>query len=172
MYKLEALFGEDDEQVLRVHDESYYIEGEIDEWLVISVPETTRIEEVQAFKKGLEQGTRRPVLVVTHNISFMRARKLTPNEAADVIRRAENDIISEEEAKSRLEEERRKIISQNDSGDGSGPRSDQHGGSSSGVDGEDNPSGESPDGADQADTGEDSQEVEDEGLDGRPKADV
>ncbi len=98
---------------------SHFIEGEVDQWLVVSVPETTRVDTADKIKNNLQAALNRPVLVITHNVQFMRTVKLSPKAAAAVIKRAEDRAISEvqvhdieeEEAAARLKEERARLVS-------------------------------------------------------------
>jgi len=92
VYRVEKLFREKDSEELRLNEEVHYIEGEIDDWLVASVPETTSAASAKMTQDRIQAATNRPVLIITHNIEFMRAVKLTPAEAAKVIGRAEKDI--------------------------------------------------------------------------------
>jgi len=70
--------------------EECFIEGELDGWLVVSVPETTSLRTSQRMKDVLQLKMRKPVMIITHNTAFMKAIRLKPNEAAKVIKHGED----------------------------------------------------------------------------------
>jgi len=72
---------------------SYYVEGEIEHCIVVSVPETTSNRAVNALQAQLEAQFKRTVLVFTHNIQLLKVEKLTAAEANEVIRQAEDGAV-------------------------------------------------------------------------------
>lgn len=168
VYRVESLFGEEDSQTLRIDGEVHHIEGEIDSWLVHSVPETTSDRAAAEIKNLLQLATNRPVLIITHNTQFMRAVKLSASEAAKVIKRAEDAI---QEALTEQEEADVTPDVRINPSDGGGSGSDESGDSNSGTEpalGEAT-SEVSADVGDTGDTGEETQEDEEEGELGRPE---
>lgn len=177
MFRVEALFGESDKQLVRLDDGSeHYIEGELDGWLIVSVPETTSPNAANRVKQALETATNRPVLIVTHNIHFLKLGRLSATEAGRVIRTAEGNLIALKEAQyaqeedleesaaaARIAEERARLIS----GDGDRSGSDLDGAGDFGSDVDRQASGEhDPDDPDPRDSGEAEEGSEDEGEHG------
>jgi len=73
--------------------------------VVLSVPETTSRASCDRLRDAAVKELRKPVLVVTHNVEFLRATKLSTAEAARVIKQAETqtaaaDAQAEAQAKS------------------------------------------------------------------------
>lgn len=97
IYKLEPLFGNAEKDELTVNDTSFYIDGRLGEFLIVSVPVTTTRASALALEGELKKVTKRPVLVVTHNMSFLRATLLTSKEKA-ALAKTIAEATSEEEA--------------------------------------------------------------------------
>lgn len=96
VYRVEHLFqprDSDDAQfsIGQVH----HIEGELDDRLIVSVPEITSEAAAAKLQGRLEADYNQPVMVVTHNISLMRAVRLPPKQAAEIIKNAEDAIQRE-----------------------------------------------------------------------------
>ena len=99
LHRVEHLFPDpDNRETLLIDGEEHYIEGEIDSYVVVSVPETTTEGAANIVKAKIQAATNRPVLVVTHNIEFMRLRELDHKETALRIKEAEDAAIKHEEA--------------------------------------------------------------------------
>jgi len=96
LYRVESLFSVDNGQVIKIDDVEHHIEGEIDGWLVASVPEITTHGAAEMIKRQLEKATGRPVLLISHNIELMRIVKLTASEAAKAIKYAEDKAMSDD----------------------------------------------------------------------------
>jgi hypothetical protein len=92
IYKMTSYFQDSPDGPLRVAEVDHYIEGFIGDYLIISVPETTSINAMERIKAQLQAKLECPILVCSHNMEFMKVQKLTPQEAARVIKRAESDV--------------------------------------------------------------------------------
>lgn len=84
IYKLETLFHDAEKQVLKTENSTHYIDGRLGEYLIVSVPETTSRASAIDLEGVLTKIAGKPVLVVTHNIEFMRATLLTARERAEL----------------------------------------------------------------------------------------
>lgn len=92
LYKLVSIFREESADTLVVDDTEHYIEGELEDRIIISVPEATSQATVEKIQEVATQAFNgRPVLVVTHNVEFMRPDRLSRKEAAEVIKKVEAD---------------------------------------------------------------------------------
>lgn len=69
--------------------EDYSVQGELDDYIIVSVPTTTSQNAAESLRKRLTEAVQRPVILVTHNIHFLRARKMSSAEARKTIKRAE-----------------------------------------------------------------------------------
>lgn len=87
MYRVEHLLA-DHAQV--EGQDSCFVEGELDHWLVVSVPVTTSRRTQDEIKNVLQTRMNKPVMIISHNTSFMRAVRLSPKEAAKVIKDGED----------------------------------------------------------------------------------
>lgn len=87
-YQCLPLFGDKPEERL-IAGRPMLVEGDLDGYLVLSVPESTTVAGAQRLQQDLEAELGRKVLLVTHNLQFMRMVRLSPSEAAAVIRRIE-----------------------------------------------------------------------------------
>lgn len=67
-----------------------YVEGELDAWIVVSVPSTTTQATMDKMKETLQYNMNKPVLIVSHNTSFMKAVRLSPSETAKHIKLGED----------------------------------------------------------------------------------
>lgn len=96
IYKLEPLFRDPDKKTLVVEDATHYIEGRVGEHLVVSVPETTTRASAMELESAFAELAKKPVLVVTHNITFLRATLLTSKEELELVEIFEKTVGSEE----------------------------------------------------------------------------
>jgi hypothetical protein len=87
---LEPLTEEEMESAVAVQAEKHHIEGKLEDYIVVSVPETTSYEMAEDIKNRVMAVVKRPVCVISHNVSVLRAVKLTPKEAAEVIKKGED----------------------------------------------------------------------------------
>jgi hypothetical protein len=71
-------------------EESALIEAGIRDHVVVSVPHTTSQQSVEELVTRLGDTLGKPVIFVTHNVQFLRVRKLTGSEAAKVTKRAQH----------------------------------------------------------------------------------
>jgi cobalamin biosynthesis Mg chelatase CobN len=130
VYKLESLFVASGGQELLIDDRPYYLEGELENRVILSVPEDTSRAAVERIQKSAQALLGKPCLVTTHNVEFMRVRKLSAAEAAQVIKRGEEQTAA---ALKRLEAEvaaeTNTKVENTDATmrDGSGPRDGVHG---------------------------------------------
>ena len=173
VYRVESLYGASDHQLLKLEGEEHFLEGEIDQWLIISVPETIRVEVAAQYKQQLQIATGRPVMIITHNVQFVKLNRLSPSEAAKVIKRAEDNAfedIEEAEAAARIKEERAKLVSGDGSGSGDSVDGDRDSGNPE-LDSDDGDGQEAAAGIDASDSGEGTQEDEDPSERGRPEKD-
>lgn len=65
----------------------YVVEGSLADFVVVSVPETVSASVAREIVEQLQTQMKKPVMVITHNVMFMRARRLTRREMADVQQR-------------------------------------------------------------------------------------
>ena len=79
--------GDQDDKLQRAPD--HYLEGTVQGSLVVSVPETTSQNTAAALRAGLEGQFKCPVVLVTHNIEFLRAEQLSPGESAKILAQVE-----------------------------------------------------------------------------------
>jgi hypothetical protein len=94
IYRLESLFrdsenwatpdGLETREVLKVGDTVHYIDGKLGDYLIVSVPETTSKASAIQLERELSEVAKKPVLVVTHNIAFLRATMLTGREREEL----------------------------------------------------------------------------------------
>jgi hypothetical protein len=70
--------------------EGHFIEGEIEAWTIVSVPVTTSLNQMHCIQKILQARFQKPVLIIAHNTSFLKAVRLSPKEAARVIKYGED----------------------------------------------------------------------------------
>jgi hypothetical protein len=64
---------------------AHVIVGRLAERLLISVPESTTDEAAQQLARMAEKSIGEPVFIVTHNVQFLQARKLTEEETRMVL---------------------------------------------------------------------------------------
>lgn len=84
IYKLESFFRETDKETLSVQGKTYYINGNLSGYLIVSVPETTTRASAMTLEQELSKVAKKPVLLVTHNMAFLRATILTTEERAEL----------------------------------------------------------------------------------------
>lgn len=54
--------------------------------MIISIPETTTLAAASVIRKEAMEAFKRPVMIVTHNIEFVKVEKLSTAEATTVLR--------------------------------------------------------------------------------------
>ena len=72
--------------------EPYEIQGTIDDHIIVSVPPEMSQRSIQELLSGLTKKLDKPGILVTHNVQFLRARKLTFKEAIQISKRTELKI--------------------------------------------------------------------------------
>lgn len=127
MYRVKALFDEKTRnEYAEFRDEpeaEWVIEGELESFIVVSVPPTISMSMGEHVRTQLAELLRRPVLLITHNMTLMQVEQLSANEAATWIHKMEK-------AEQARQEHERQIIAaqiaaesvkgQSDAGVGSG----------------------------------------------------
>ena len=92
MYKLKKLFLDKDRRAVVTEDgETLYIEGELEQWLIVTVPPSTSVSMSEMVRDKMTKVTDRPVLVLTDNIDFLVPQRISPIKAAELIREYEKD---------------------------------------------------------------------------------
>jgi hypothetical protein len=84
----------------------HQVEGELDGCLIVSVPPTASCETCRQLQEQLAAVLDRPeqsILIVTHNIEFLRIKKLTAVEAARHVRDVEEHTAAVEQPDSMTE---------------------------------------------------------------------
>jgi hypothetical protein len=92
VYRLDHFFRTGEGGDLLIDSAPHYVEGEIGDRAILSVPESTSQLQAQRLQEAAEEALGKKVLVVTHNVEFMRARRLSPDEAAKIIATAESNM--------------------------------------------------------------------------------
>ena len=65
----------------------FEVEGSIEDHVIVSVPTSMKERSVRELLEKLSKEISSPVIVVTHNISFLKAKKMTPKEVAELARK-------------------------------------------------------------------------------------
>jgi protein required for attachment to host cells len=60
--------------------EAYVVQGHIDNHVIVSVPETMTTLSAQELSKQLEEELGKPIIMLTHNISVLRAKRVKASE--------------------------------------------------------------------------------------------
>jgi len=102
VYELKKLFsGLDKYTVFTDEEETLYIEGELEQWLVATVPPSTSESMAKTIENKLMEATDRPVLVLTDNIDLLVSKRISPRKAAEIMKEireyASKEADSEEE---------------------------------------------------------------------------
>ena len=79
-YKLVAIEKKEDGNIVPRNE--FEIEGRLEDHVVISVPPTMTERSVRELLENLSKKISAPVIVVTHNISFLKARRMTAREVS------------------------------------------------------------------------------------------
>ena len=88
VYRVEHLFKDGAPHPIDQQRRSF-IEGNLDAVLIVSVPTSTPVGVCDQLQKTVADKFKQDVLVITHNIEFMKATKVPPNEAARIVGQAE-----------------------------------------------------------------------------------
>lgn len=92
MYKLKKLFLNKDRRAVVTEDgETLYIEGELEQWLIVTVPPSTSVSMSEMVRDKMAKATDLPVMVLTDNIDFLVPQRISPIKAAKLIREYEKD---------------------------------------------------------------------------------
>lgn len=65
------------------------IEGELADYVIVSVPCSESHASAKVLREKLQEALAKPVLIVTHNVEFLLAKKLTPKEGAKFLKEIE-----------------------------------------------------------------------------------
>ncbi len=78
-------------------DPAQYIEGRLEDVVFASVPPTASGHSCERLAETLQVSLqdKKQICVLTHNIELLKARKLSPTEAAEIIRRVEAPSVAE-----------------------------------------------------------------------------
>lgn len=78
-------------------DPAQYIEGELGDVVFASVPPSASGNTCERLAETLQVTfkDKKQVCVLTHNIELLKARKLTPSESAEIVRRVEAPSVAE-----------------------------------------------------------------------------
>lgn len=64
----------------------FTLRGSIDQYRIVSVPETTSAATVREMGKELQRILKKPVIVVTHNTEFLKVKRITGKEASKIMK--------------------------------------------------------------------------------------
>jgi hypothetical protein len=79
-----------DEDALEIGvQEDHYVEGRFGDYVVVSVPESCNMARAEEIREKVMALVKRPVVVLSHNISLLKVTRLSSSEAAEVIRKGE-----------------------------------------------------------------------------------
>ena len=78
-------------QKVPVGDDTFFIEGKLDKYIIVSAPLETPIELAKQIKEAVERLTNQPACVVSHNIYFLKATKLSSAEAGKILKEVEDN---------------------------------------------------------------------------------
>jgi len=98
IYRLEPIIQADARESILATGPEHFIEGEIGDCLIVSVPPTASHETCRQLRDQLREAigrVDRNILILTHNIEFLRARKLTPAEASKILREVDERVSPE-----------------------------------------------------------------------------
>jgi hypothetical protein len=70
-------------------EQNHFIEGGIDGVMVLSVPTNTPAKVAANVQEMVSKKFNQDVLIVTHNIGFLKATKISPKEAAELVKMAQ-----------------------------------------------------------------------------------
>ena len=87
--RLTPILEKFDSEVLGIEKTDHYIEGVLDQYVIVSVPECTNMARAEEIKAQVMTLVKKPVVVISHNISLLKAVKLSASEAANAIRQGE-----------------------------------------------------------------------------------
>lgn len=95
-YKLKALGIEDEdtdnpEAPLQV-DEEFIVKGKIEDHVIVSVSPNMSQRSANELVVKLGETIKKPTIIVTHNIQFLRAQKISAKDAMKISKRMEGGI--------------------------------------------------------------------------------
>ena len=89
VYRLTPLLDRNDPDILELSAPEHHIEGTFGQYVVVSVPESCNMARAEEIKEQVMALVHRPVVVMSHNITLLKATKLGASEAAECIRKGE-----------------------------------------------------------------------------------
>ena len=73
-----------------VDGQSFSVDGQINEHVLVSVPETISTVSARDLFENLQEAFQKPIIMVTHNVQFLSARKMTALEVSRMENLREN----------------------------------------------------------------------------------
>ncbi len=101
VYRLEPMFENSKGVAVTVEGKTFHIDGRLGDCLVLSVPESTTRAAALELEQSIGDVAKKPVLIVTHNMKFLRATLLTAKEKAELaeaLKEATTPAVPEEQA--------------------------------------------------------------------------
>ena len=74
--------------------EAYLIRGSLDDHVIVSVPTTISHRASIELEMALEKKIMRPIIIVTHNVEFMKVRKLSERQATAISTQMEREAVN------------------------------------------------------------------------------
>lgn len=102
MYRVDSLVRNEPQSKL-VEGQSCAIEGEIGDYVIVSVPPTISYQAAKVLEDNLQKELDKPVMILTHNVQFLKATKLAANEAAAILKEVEDSIVEQDAPEQDLE---------------------------------------------------------------------
>jgi hypothetical protein len=78
-----------------------YITGEIEDHVIVSVPITMSHSSATSLVEELNKAIKKPVILVSHNVHFMRTTKLSFKDVRGVLGRLKGEVDAESESNAR-----------------------------------------------------------------------
>jgi hypothetical protein len=85
VYRFTPLFRDQEKKTLEARPDTF-VEGEIGDYLIVSVPETLTTASAKMVRDQAMEAFKRPVMIITHNVEFVRVEKLSTAEATRLLR--------------------------------------------------------------------------------------
>lgn len=74
------------------------IEGEIGGYVIVSVPPSISHQTAKALEESLKTELGKPVMILTHNVQFLRVAKMSPKDVNKVIKEVEESQAAAQQA--------------------------------------------------------------------------
>lgn len=93
---LRAVEGDGETKPLKlVAGEDCAIEGELEGYILVSVPPTISHQAAKVLQDKLRETLGKPVMLFTHNVLFLRAEKMSSKEANEVLKEVEDGVAAQ-----------------------------------------------------------------------------